>query len=69
MKCPYCNNEMQRGYIQCRDGVAWTPKKRLVAAFSSIGKESVSIENGASDNSRCVYAHKCSECRKIVIEY
>lgn len=22
MKCPYCNEEMIKGYIQCRDGAA-----------------------------------------------
>lgn len=27
MKCPYCNDEMNQGYIQCRDGLYWTPKK------------------------------------------
>lgn len=49
MKCPYCDKEMELGYIQCRDGV--------------------SLANGAADNSRTVYAHRCSECRKVIINY
>ena len=30
MKCPYCNESMVKGYIQCRDGVDWTEKKQFV---------------------------------------
>ena len=69
MKCPYCNKEMELGYIQCRDGVTWTPKKQLVAALSFLGKGSISLENGAADNSRTVYAYKCGTCKKVVIDY
>ncbi|MBR3865834.1 MAG: hypothetical protein IKM67_03860 [Clostridia bacterium] len=69
MNCPFCNKEMELGYIQCRDGVTWTPKKQLVAALSILGKAAFSIENGAADNSRTVYAYRCKDCKKIVIDY
>lgn len=69
MKCPYCDKEMELGFIQCRDGVTWTPKKQPVAALSILGKNSVSIMNGAAENSRTVYAHKCSSCKKVIIDY
>ena len=69
MKCPYCNNEMDLGYIQCRDGVTWTPKKQLVSALSFLGKGGVSLTNGAHHNSETVYAYKCSECKKVIIDY
>ena len=69
MNCPYCNKEMELGYIQCRDGVTWTPKKQLVAALSFFGKGSISLENGAADNSSTVYAYKCGTCKKVVIDY
>ena len=69
MKCPYCDKEMELGYIQCRDGVTWTPKKQLVAALSSLGKGSVSLANITTGNARTVYAYKCGECKKVVIDY
>lgn len=69
MLCPYCGKEMELGYIQCRDGVTWTPKKQLVASLSVLGKGSVSLENGAADNSRTVYAFKCADCKKVIIDY
>lgn len=69
MKCPYCNHEMELGYIQCRDGVTWTPKRQPIAALSILGKDSLSLANGATDNARAVYAHKCSNCKKVIIDY
>ena len=69
MNCPYCSKEMELGYIQCRDGVTWTPKKQLVAALSALGKDCIALENGAADHSRIVYAHKCGACRKVIIDY
>ncbi len=68
MKCPYCEKEMEKGYIQCRDGVHWTPKKVFVAALSEFGKDSVSLENGVGNN-RAVYAYKCGDCKKVIIDY
>ena len=68
MKCPYCQKEMETGFIQCRDGVTWTPKKQMVAALSRLGKDSLSLENGAG-NDRVVYACKCGDCEKIIIDY
>lgn len=69
MRCPYCNNEMDLGFIQCRDGVTWTPKKQLVTALSILGKGSISLKIGAAGNSSTVYAHRCKECRKVIIDY
>ena len=69
MKCPYCNEEMVKGYIQCRDGVNCTEKKQLVAALSVFGKDRVSLANGASENNSAVYAYKCAKCKKIIIDF
>ncbi len=61
MECPYCRNEMEMGYIQSRDGLGWSTKKRLVAALSgtlseqSLGKSTI--------------AYRCKDCRKIVIDF
>lgn len=69
MKCPYCDREMELGYIQSRDGVTWTPKKKLVSAFAILGKGSISLANGACDTSGTVFAYKCKECKKVLIDY
>lgn len=69
MKCPYCDKEMELGYIQCRDGITWTPKRQLVASLSFLGRDSISLAKGAADNSSAVYAHKCNDCKKVIIDY
>lgn len=43
MKCPYCNEEMKTGYIQCRDGVYWSEKKRMVSALPPMNGEDVDL--------------------------
>ena len=69
MKCPYCEKEMEQGFIQCRDGVTWTPKKQPIAALSVLGKGSMPLINGAAENSRTVYAYRCDMCKKVIIDY
>ncbi len=68
--CPYCNEEMEMGYIQCRDGICWTEKKRLVAALPSLSKASVRLgmENGLFSGV-IAEAYLCRACKKIVIDY
>lgn len=69
MNCPYCEKEMELGYIQCRDGLHWTSKKVFLAALSVFGKDRISLQNGAASNHTAVYAYKCSECKKVIIDY
>ena len=68
MNCPYCQKEMVLGYIQCRDGLHWTPRRQPVAALSVLGRDSVRLSNGADSNSRAVYAYRCADCRKVIID-
>ena len=70
MKCPYCEQELKQGYVQCRDGLHWTPKKQMVAALSSLGKGAVAIgnEEGYMANS-CATAFLCENCETVIIRY
>ena len=61
MICPYCNNEMEKGHIQSRDGLGWSPKKILVAALSGTLAE--------QELGRTVIAFRCKACKKIVIDF
>ena len=61
MICPYCNFEMEKGYIQSRDGLGWSPKKIMIAALSGMLAEQ---ELGKS-----VIAYRCKACEKLVIDY
>ena len=52
MLCPYCQKEMALGYIQCRDGLTWTPRRQPIAALSSFGRDAVPLSNTAAENNR-----------------
>ena len=69
MKCPYCDKEMESGYIQCRDGIHWTPKKQLVAALSFLGKGRVSLANGEDDDWGVAITFICRDCKKAIIDF
>ena len=71
MKCPYCGTEMEQGLIQCRDGVSWQKKERLVAALSGLSKDSVILARtqGSLFSGAAAIAHHCAACKKIVIDY
>ena len=70
MKCPYCNNEMQKGYVQCRDGFYWTPKKQWVSALASLAIGAVPIGNDdmIKRNQQAV-AYNCANCKNVIISY
>lgn len=69
MVCPYCGKEMPLGYLQSRDGIVWAQKKWLIPSLSFLGKESTSLKNGARKDSSVVYAFKCDDCKKVIIDY
>lgn len=70
MICPYCQNEMEEGYVQCRDGLHWTPKKQMVAALSGLGKGAVKIGDPlAYIPNTTATAYHCEKCKFVMIPY
>lgn len=70
MKCPYCNTEMELGYIQSRDGVSWSNKKSKVAAIASLSLNAISLASGGGIFSGAsAVAYNCRKCKKIIIDY
>lgn len=71
MNCPYCGKEMEKGFIQCRDGVSWQKKERLIAALPGLSKGSVILarSHGSLFSGAAAIAYHCSGCKKIVIDY
>lgn len=70
MKCPYCNEEMLTGYIQCRDGVSWNQKLQPIAALSSLTPHSTLLSQDRNLFAGAyVNAWNCLKCKKIIIDY
>ena len=64
--------EMQLGCIQCRDGVYWSEKERVIAALNIGGGKSIKLNEksiGGPFGGASAEAWLCEKCKKIVIEY
>lgn len=65
--CPYCGGELLTGYIQSRDGVCWSEKKKLVSALPGLAKDELYLPDGHIGKE--VTALNCPKCRVILINY
>lgn len=66
MKCPYCNEEMEMGYISSRDLLFWTKKKPIIPAFSCLQNNAIPLSLCGSSR---IVAYNCMKCKKVVIDY
>lgn len=68
MKCPYCNEEMIRGYIYgYRYTLKWLPEEKDLL-FGMWAKDSIKIGESEEMGRPRVEAHMCSECGKYIID-
>ena len=44
MKCPYCQKDMEKGFIQCRDGIHWTANIKLLDSTHEVEVEALPVE-------------------------
>ena len=67
MKCPYCGEEMERGYLQSGVIILWTNKPHKMILKPKDKMEFIIKQNslgGASIKGNC-----CKKCRRIILEY
>ena len=65
MNCPYCDKEMEKGYIDQTDfrfPLEWYPANREPGLLAS-KKRNVRLSYGGN-----VKAYRCKDCGKIVID-
>ena len=67
MNCPYCEQEMDAGYIQvmglAKMDLGWYPKD---GGFMSVEER---LTTNRSLGGRKVEAYRCRNCRKMVIDF
>ena len=70
MKCPYCNNEMEKGLIHSPQELNWIKgEKRKFFTRAFLHKDSIVLsELSMMKGSACI-AYNCPNCKKIVIDY
>ena len=67
MNCPCCGGELKRGFVQCRDGLHWTPKQQIVPALSALGKGARKLHNDDNLRTGTVHALYCPACGMVLI--
>ncbi len=66
MICPYCNKEMEIGYLQTGPRIAWTKK---IHKFSLLPKQDeIMLENNVLKGSN-FHAYICKHCKKVLFDY
>ena len=67
MNCPYCGNEMARGWVQSARRVLFTTTKNE-SGFVFKDKSDVVLTANNFVNPTCI-AYHCGACKKVVIDY
>ncbi len=70
MKCPYCGKDMEKGYVQSRDGVVWRKKKSAITALAGFAADAVDLgtPDGNPFGGSFVVVYRCADCKKFLID-
>ncbi len=66
MKCPFCNGEMEDGFLQGMRRVAWVKKKHKITLLPK--EEEILLENNVVADF-LISASICKYCKKIMVDY
>lgn len=66
MKCPYCNSEMEQGFLQGMERLAWVKKPHKVSLLPKQGE--ILLENNMIKGAT-FSASICKSCKKILLDY
>lgn len=67
MKCPYCDSEMERGFLQGPKGVFWSDKARRLDFYPRELRGDIVIA-GEWERSSGDDAWLCRKCGKLVVD-
>lgn len=66
MKCPNCNNEMEKGVLQSGQIILWAKKKHHLSLNAKEGD----VELGKNYMGGCsLPAYICRSCKKVIVDY
>ena len=67
MKCPYCSEEMIRGYLMSSRDITFAVDN-LTKVFRIKKSDDLELSKGSGGIPHCE-AYRCSSCKKILIDY
>ena len=70
MKCPYCEKEMEQGFIQSQHEISWKKgDKRPLFGRAQFHEGSVILSELSFMKGSAVTAFLCRDCQKVIIDY
>ncbi len=70
MKCPYCNDKMEKGLIQSNHEIAWLPgEKRKLLGRAEFHQGAVVLSELSFLKGSAVTAYVCKKCEKVIIDF
>lgn len=70
MNCPYCNWEMEEGYIQSPIEIFWNKgSKRHILGRSELHENAVMLSKYSFVKGSAVRSYLCRNCKKVIIDY
>ena len=67
MNCPYCNKEMDLGYLKSSHFIHWGKDQTLGFLPNDLKLTKLSLEGMLKGN--FVESHYCSNCKKIIVSF
>ncbi|MGE4213939.1 MAG: PF20097 family protein [Anaerotignaceae bacterium] len=64
MKCPYCNEEMELGYLQSARTISWSPKKHKFIFIPNEKKGELYMPTEGWDS--YVESYLCRKCNIVI---
>jgi len=72
MICPYCNKEMEKGFIPANKScVSWLPdgSRKSFVVYNPSKYNGIKLTNNPIYKSEEVIAYNCTHCKKVIIDY
>lgn len=69
MKCPFCGVEMEQGALQSTHGVYWVNRPAKLSPPQWMKKAEGLCDVDNYFQSPYVPASRCTQCRKIIVDY
>lgn len=64
MLCPYCGQDMNRGYIQNPHEINWKPNKAKLFGAAEFHEGAIVLSEMSFFKGSCIEAHCCKNCKK-----
>ena len=68
MKCPFCEGNMENGYINARMDIVWTPEKKAHDEHPALDPGAVLLPEESRFDEENKEAYYCHDCERVVVK-